>query len=129
MNEWYYSPARAGAGPGDPWRLILAARPGAGTAGCAQCEARRGPGGKNSDGSPDAEAILDSINSPIVFADNTMSSALNNRPGAFHKSSLSGSGPKSLFDCHHTGIARCHRRSMPTSGGRGEIFVRVKRTV
>ena len=75
------------------------------------------------------EAILDSINSPIVFVDNDHIIRYLNKParnlfyGKFGYSDLIG---KSLFDCHAPSsrepIKRLHARLLE---GENEIFVRV----
>ena len=74
------------------------------------------------------EAILDSINNPIVFVDNDHIIRYLNKPakvlfyGKFGYSDLVG---KSLFDCHdpasHDSIKRLHARFLE---GEDEVFVR-----
>lgn len=75
------------------------------------------------------EAILDSISSPIVFADNDHVIRYLNKParalfyGKFGYPDLVG---KSLFDCHqpasHDAIRSLHARLLE---GEDEIFVRI----
>ncbi len=75
------------------------------------------------------EAILDSINSPIVFADNDHVIRYLNKPARalfYNKFGYPDLVNKSLFDCHkpasHDAIRRLHARLQE---GENEIFVRV----
>ena len=75
------------------------------------------------------EAILDSIDSPIVFADNDHVIRYLNKPGRalfYGKFGYPDLVGKSLFDCHqpasHDAIRRLHARLLE---GEDEIFVRI----
>lgn len=75
------------------------------------------------------EAILDSINSPIVFVDNDHIVRYLNKPARlrfYDKFGYPDLIGKSLFECHrpdsHDAIRRLHARLLE---GEDEIFVRV----
>jgi PAS domain-containing protein len=132
MNVLFLPPRRREAGPGDFWGLIQAAAPERVTPVCGVCVTRKpgaGRAGKIRMDSRTLEAILDSINSPIVFEDNDHVIRFLNKPARalfYNKFGYPDLVGKSLFDCHqpasHDAIRRLYARLRE---GEDEIFVRV----